>query len=337
MNRQGRWQVLRCARRISGGIRCASRWFDMGATGRTGVLRAMRIKVRFAVTVTTAALVALAGPAVGAPAPSSHHSLASVTAGRNVDTTGLRATADCTAVPANTVSLCSLVEYVSTRNAKVPYSPTYNGGLTPRDLQQAYALPPTKGGPGSGPTVAVVLAFDSPTLETNLAEYRSTFGLGTCSVANRCLSFVDHHPVDPTYEVADPTIPLWFTESALDVDAVSAACPTCKILVSRAHSSAWWDLDKAVENATKAGAKYISMSYATNAEFPSHSNDASTDIPAGHPKDDPARVPVFYNAPGVSYFGASGDNGDISGKTGLPQSSPTVLSVGGTTVKKRLS
>ena len=57
-------------------------------------------------------------------------------------------------------------------------------GLHPGDLAAAYGLPTATG--GEGQTVYVVDAFDDPAAESDLAMYRSTFGLPPCTTANGC-------------------------------------------------------------------------------------------------------------------------------------------------------
>src|SRR2546423_2679495 len=58
-------------------------------------------------------------------------------------------------------------------------------GYGPADLQSAYALPSATA--GSGQTVAIVDAFDDPTAESDLAQYRAFYGLSPCPSANGCL------------------------------------------------------------------------------------------------------------------------------------------------------
>src|SRR5919197_1148525 len=52
-------------------------------------------------------------------------------------------------------------------------------GYGPADLQSAYKLPSATA--GSGQTVAIVDAFDDPTAESDLAQYRSFYGLPPCT------------------------------------------------------------------------------------------------------------------------------------------------------------
>src|SRR5471032_2916112 len=67
------------------------------------------------------------------------------------------------------------------------------GGYGPADLQSAYNLPSaTK---GADQTVGIVDAFDDPTAESDLAIYRSNFGLSECSTANHCFRKVNEHGI----------------------------------------------------------------------------------------------------------------------------------------------
>ncbi len=57
-------------------------------------------------------------------------------------------------------------------------------GLAPADLQSAYKLPSTSA--GSGQTVALVDAYNDPTAESDLAAYRTAYGLPSCTTAGNC-------------------------------------------------------------------------------------------------------------------------------------------------------
>ncbi len=61
-------------------------------------------------------------------------------------------------------------------------------GYGPADLSSAYALPANG---GAGQTVAIVDAFDDPNAESDLATYRTQFGLPACTTANGCFRKVD--------------------------------------------------------------------------------------------------------------------------------------------------
>ena len=62
-------------------------------------------------------------------------------------------------------------------------------GLRPGRPAIAYNLPSTTA--GAGQTVAIVDAFDDPNAETDLATYRSTYGLPPCTTANGCFQKVN--------------------------------------------------------------------------------------------------------------------------------------------------
>src|SRR6266496_3315945 len=77
--------------------------------------------------------------------------------------------------------------------ASAPVSAAASGsavrGYGPADLRSAYALPSTTR--GAGQTVAIVAAFDHPDAESDLAHYRSFFGLPSCTRANGCFRKVN--------------------------------------------------------------------------------------------------------------------------------------------------
>src|SRR4029077_6973309 len=105
----------------------------------------------------------------------------------------------------------------------------------------------------------------------------------------------------------------WDQEQALDVDAVSATCPGCKILVVQAKSASFTDLGAAVNTAAaSAGVVAISNSYG--------GSDAA-DTTYG----------TFYNHPGIAGTASTGDNGYQGGS--YPASPAFVPAVGGTSLK----
>jgi subtilase family serine protease len=182
-------------------------------------------------------------------------------------------------------------------------------GLTPADLQSAYNLP-AGGAPGTGPTVAIVDAYDDPSAESDLAVYRAQFGLGACTTANGCFKKVGQTGSATSLPKADSG---WAGEISLDLDMVSAACPSCKILLVEAKSASMADLGAAVNTAVALGASVISNSYGG-------SEDSS--IPS---------TESYFNHPGVAITVSSGDNGY---GVEYPASSAYVIAVGGTSLVK---
>lgn len=178
-------------------------------------------------------------------------------------------------------------------------------GFTPTDVQKAYNL---TGLSASGRTVAIVDAFGYPGLESDLATYRSNFGLPPCTTANGCFKRMDQNGGSTN----PPTDPGWDIEQALDVDAVSAACPDCKILVVQATSNSFANLGAAVNRAAlQAGVAAISNSYGACCGV--------HDMAA-------------YNHPNIAVVASSGDGGFDTG--GYPASDDHVVGVGGTSVSR---
>jgi subtilase family serine protease len=185
--------------------------------------------------------------------------------------------------------------------------PLDNTGYTPAYLQSAYNAPSATN--GAGQTVAIVDAYDDPTVETDLATYRAQFGLPACTTANGCFRKVDENG-GTTYPSADPS---WANEVSLDVDMVSALCPNCHILVVEANSAFTTDLGTAVNEAVTLGANVVSNSYG-GSEFP---GETSFD--------------TYYHHPGIAIVASAGDDGF---GVEYPAASPDVVAVGGTSLNQ---
>ncbi len=126
-------------------------------------------------------------------------------------------------------------------------------GYGPSDIRSAYNLTGS-----STATVAIVDAYDDPTAESDLAVYRSRYGLPRCSSANHCFTKVNQTG-STSYPRKDGG---WAEEISLDVDMVSATCPGCHILLVEARSNAFTDLAAAVKYAGSVpGVVAISNSY----------------------------------------------------------------------------
>jgi len=126
-------------------------------------------------------------------------------------------------------------------------------GFGPADLRSAYNLP--GGAAGQGLTVAVVDAYDLPSVESDLAAYRSYYKLPACTTANGCFQKVNQSGVQGSYPTADSG---WGGEIALDLDMVSAICPNCKILLVEANDAGLNNLAESVNTAVSLGAIAVS-------------------------------------------------------------------------------
>ncbi|MEW2619222.1 carboxypeptidase regulatory-like domain-containing protein [Streptomyces sp. NPDC048106] len=183
------------------------------------------------------------------------------------------------------------------------------------DLRSAYNLPSDGGG---GRTVAVVVAYDDPTAESDLAVYRAQYGLPACTTGNGCLRKIDQRG-GTDYPEADPG---WAAETSLDLDMVSAAAPDAHILLVEADTDEFENIFAAVDQAVAQGAQYVSNSYGSSYDSTPGSGE------------DPAQTAEFdahYDHPGVAMVASSGDYG--YGVT-YPAASQHVTAVGGTALEK---
>jgi subtilase family serine protease len=101
-------------------------------------------------------------------------------------------------------------------------------GFGPADLRSAYNLTTTG---HAAMTVAIIDAYDDPNAESDLATYRSTFGLPACTTANGCFQKLNQ---SGSASPLPGTNLGWAGEISLDLDMVSAICPDCHILLVEA-------------------------------------------------------------------------------------------------------
>jgi hypothetical protein len=178
-------------------------------------------------------------------------------------------------------------------------------GLGPSQIQSAYKLAGLNAG---GRTVAIVDAYDDPKAESDLGVYRGTYGLPPCTTANGCLRKVNQSGAASPLPAKDYG---WAMEISLDLDAVSAACPSCHILLVEANSATDTDLMTAVDTAVRLGAVAVSNSYG--------GGEAASQLSAD----------AHLNHPGVAITASSGDSGyGVS----WPAAAQYVTAVGGTTL-----
>lgn len=179
-------------------------------------------------------------------------------------------------------------------------------GYGATDLKSAYSIPTDTS--GAKKTVAVVSAFDAVNAEADLAVYRAKFGLPECTTANGCFKKVDQNG-GTSYPTPDAS---WAQETALDLDMVSAACPTCNVLLVEANSAYISDLGPSVNTAVQMGAIAVSNSYGGGENF------------------NPSQFEAYYNHPGVAITASAGDAGY---GINYPAASQYVTAVGGTSLR----
>ena len=184
-------------------------------------------------------------------------------------------------------------------------SPTVTpSGLSPASLQSAYKLPSSTA--GSGQTVALVDAYNDPNAASDLATYRSQYGLPACTTASGCFRQVSQTGSSTSLPRNNTG---WAGEEALDIEMVSAICPNCKIILVEAKSASDVNLYTAENEAVSLGAKFVSNSWG-GGEYSGQTSDDS-----------------YFNHPGVAITVSSGD--DAYGAE-YPATSRYVTAVGGT-------
>ncbi len=192
-------------------------------------------------------------------------------------------------------------------------------GLTPAQLRHAYGFDQitfqngTVAGNGAGETIAIVDAYDDPSIANDLAVFDQEFGLA----APPSFVKVGINAGGAASTTSFPTANAgWAGEIELDVEWAHAIAPGAKIMLVEANSSSANDLLNAINYARNApGVVAVSMSWGAS-EFAGEQNyDSFFTTPAGHA--------------GVTFFGSSGD----SGSPGIwPAMSSNVIGVGGTSL-----
>jgi subtilase family serine protease len=178
-------------------------------------------------------------------------------------------------------------------------------GYGPTDLRSAYKLTGTG---SSSETIAIVDALDDPNAESDLASYRSQYGLSACTTANGCFRKVNQSG-GTSYPTADSG---WAGEISLDLDMVSAIAPGAHILLVEANSANMSDLGAAENEAVALGAKFVSNSWGGSEDSSVSSSDSS-----------------YFNHPGVAITVSAGDS---AYGAEYPATSQYVTAVGGTSL-----
>ena len=212
----------------------------------------------------------------------------------------------CPSAAPGTARCHSLIRVDAAGQAQPTITPS---GFGPADLRAAYKLPSSG---GAGRIIAIVDAYDDPNAESDLAVYRSQFGMSPCTTANGCFRKVSQTG-GTTYPRANQG---WAEEISLDLDMASAICPDCHILLVEATTNAFSNLSASVDEAAKLGAFAISNSYG-GGEYSSEVSDQS-----------------HYNHAGIAITASSGDGGY---GVEFPAASQYVTAVGGTSLKRDAS
>jgi hypothetical protein len=208
--------------------------------------------------------------------------------------------------------------------ANAPYTYSAPVGKTPAQIRQAYGIDQISfgsiTGDGTGQTIAIIDAYDDPTIQSDLQAFDAAFSL----------------PDPPSFDVVaqdgssnlpspDPAHG-WGGETSLDVEWAHALAPNAKLLLVEASSDDSSDLEEiAVPFAANyPGVSVVSMSFGSPEDSTIGSLNSIFSTPNAHQ--------------GVSFIASSGDSGAYVSATSrqvapsYPALAPGVLAVGGTTL-----
>ena len=192
------------------------------------------------------------------------------------------------------------------------------GGLDPADLRSAYKIPASG---GSGQTVAVIEEGGYATAESDLAKYRSRYGLPPCPKSTGCFKQVNGKGEEANYPSSEGTE----GEAGLDLDMASAACPECKLMIVEVEPTLTLsELGAGVSEAAALGAGEVSVSY------------GEAELAVGKVQEQAQ----FNSHPGVVITAASGDEGyddedrNKESSPSWPANQEDVIAVGGTALKR---
>lgn len=196
-------------------------------------------------------------------------------------------------------------------------------GYSPSDLLSAYNLASAATSGGKGATVAIISVGDDPEAASDLAVYRTQYGLPACTTASGCLSKVNENGAASPLPPAAPAQGGFYDPAEfagpVDADMVSAICPNCRILLVESQSYNVIDMGAAVDSAVALGARFVIAGW-----------DEGGNI--GVATDE-----KYFDHPGVAIVAPAGDQGyggDLPRRNYYPADSEFVTAVGGTTLTK---
>jgi subtilase family serine protease len=219
---------------------------------------------------------------------------------------------------------CDAEVVTTAKGSAKPLSTAAPAGYGPSDLDSAYNL---SGSSSSTATIAIIDAGVDGNLASDLATYRSTYGLPACG--SGCLTLENYtggaQPAPQSSGDGASAEEQIGVETSLDVDLASAACPSCHILEisvpwqdgENDGDTSTGDFATAVNTAVSAGAAAVSISYGYTADATNTSGDQL----------------AAFNHQGVAITVSTGDSGFNGGThTSWPSDLPDAIGVGGTSL-----
>jgi subtilase family serine protease len=197
-----------------------------------------------------------------------------------------------------------------------------DGAYTPIAIQTAYGLTKLPSADtGAGQTIALVDAYNDPSIKNDLAVFDSLFGLSappSFQVVSQTGSTTALPPSSPPGDAWDP-------EEALDVEWAHAMAPGANIILVECNSenSLYTGVRWAATPVSDGGggASVVSMSFGSDGGFDGEDGSDSNFSPD--------------TFPGVTFLASTGDSGSNGfpiPQAGYPSDSPYVVAVGGTSL-----
>jgi hypothetical protein len=179
-------------------------------------------------------------------------------------------------------------------------------GYSPAQLQSAYGLQSATA--GTGQTVAVVDPYDDPNAESDLAAYRTQFGLPPCT--SGCFTKVNQSGMSSPLPPANLS---WAADFSAALDMISAICPDCHLLLVETTTPGITDIGAGVTTA-------VSL----------HADVITTTVGQAETSADITYDSEYFDQPGVAITAPAGNDGyDV---IEYPAASADVTAVGGTTL-----
>jgi subtilase family serine protease len=195
-------------------------------------------------------------------------------------------------------------------------APTTTGPFDPAQIRKIYGFDKLSLD-GAGTTIAIVDAYDDPSIAQDLHTFDQEFGL-----ADPTLTIHKQSGNDNTFNKG------WAQEVSLDVEWAHAIAPAANILLCEASSDSGGDMFNTIDYARNApGVSVVSISFGVP-EFEQSWNPGSWGDANQTDYDSSLFVTPQGHRP-VSFVVAAGDTGSV---VTYPSTSPNVLAVGGTVI-----
>lgn len=197
----------------------------------------------------------------------------------------------------------------------------------PSQIQTAYGITPllNQGIDGTGRTIVIIDAYQSPYVQSDLSIFDSTFGLPAANFSQ--IAPLGLTPFDPS----DGNMDGWAEEITLDVLWAHAAAPGANILLALAPSNNDTDLYNTTKYVIDNNlGDVISQSFGEAETCMDPNLLAQQHTLFGEAKDKGITVFASSGDSGASQFNCDGTAAILSAST--PASDPLVTGVGGTTL-----